>query len=106
MIKAEFFNSHNGKLIGFHIKGHSGYAENGRDIICAFVSSAAYMAANTITEVIGVKAKAEDKDGDMLVCVDEKDAVKCRTILEGLKLHLINTEEQYPEFLKVSYTEV
>jgi len=106
MIKAEFFVTHNGRLVGFHISGHSGYAQSGSDIVCAFVSSAAYMAANTITDVICADARAEDSDGDMLVRVQEKDADLCKNVLEGLKLHLENTEEQYPDYLTVTYTEV
>ena len=106
MIKAEFLVSHERDILGFHIKGHSGFDSSGRDIICAFVSSAAYMTANTVTEIIGADAFAEDNDGEMLVRVEKKDAEKCRISFEGLKLHLINTEEQYPNYLKVIFTEV
>ena len=106
MIKAEFLVSHERDILGFHIKGHSGFDSSGRDIICAFVSSAAYMTANTVTEIIGADAVAEDNDGEMLVRVEKKDTEKCRIIFEGLKLHLINTEEQYPNYLKVIFTEV
>ena len=98
MIRAEFLTAPDGKLLGFHIHGHSGMAEAGSDILCAFVSSAAYMAANTITEIIGVDAQAADGDGDMLVRVNENDAGSCRVVLEGLRLHLMNTEEQYPNY--------
>lgn len=105
MIRAELF-AEKGLLSGFHISGHSGWDEEGRDIICAFVSSAAYMAANTITDVIGVQALTEVSDGDMLVRIRPENAQRCKDILEGLKLHLLNTEEQYPEFLKVKLTEV
>ncbi len=93
-------------LIGYHIAGHAGYAESGEDVICAFVSSAAYLTANTITEVMGVQAQADADDGDMRVIVSRKDALRCRDALEGLKLHLLNTEEQYPEFINVIITEV
>ena len=106
MIVAEFFVTKDKQILGFHISGHSGMAESGSDIICAFVSSAAYMAANTITDVIHAKAQAEDSDGDMLVSVDKNDADLCQDILAGLKLHLINTEEQYPQYLQVNYSEV
>ena len=105
MIIAELF-AEQGRLTGFHISGHSGYDEEGKDIICAFVSSAAYMAANTMTDIIGVKARTDVSDGNMLVRVSSKDAERCKDILEGLKLHLMNTEEQYPEFLQVIFTEV
>ncbi len=106
MIRAEFFADRDGLLKGYHISGHSGYDESGRDIICAFVSSAAYLTANTITEVMGIAAEAEVADGDMRFMVSGKDAVRCRDALEGLRLHLLSTEEQYPEFLKVINTEV
>ncbi len=106
MIRAEFFADRDGLLTGYHISGHSGFAESGQDIICAFVSSAAYMTANTITDVMGIDAEAQVSDGDMRFMVAKKDAARCRDALEGLRLHLLSTEEQYPEFLKVINTEV
>ena len=42
----------NDRLTGFDISGHAMFAESGSDIVCASVSSAAYMAANTVTAVI------------------------------------------------------
>lgn len=105
MIKAMFLRKH-GKYLGFHITGHAGMEESGKDIVCAFVSSAAYMAANTITDIIGISAQAQADEGDMYVRVSEKDADRCSDILAGLKLHLVNTEEQYPQYLKVTDTEV
>lgn len=106
MIVAELFADKNGVLTGFHISGHSMYDEAGKDIVCAFVSSAAYMAANTITDVIRANAKASARDGDMRVLVSPEDAHKCRDILEGLRLHLKNTQEQYPDYLQLILTEV
>ncbi len=106
MITAEFFVSSDGAVSGFHISGHAGMAEYGEDVLCAFVSSAAYMAANTITDVIRADAQAEACDGHMKVTAAEKDLVSCQVIFEGLKLHLLETEKQYPEHLKVIFTEV
>jgi hypothetical protein len=105
MIRAVFFASGN-QLLGYHISGHAGYEESGKDIVCAFVSSAAYMTANTITEVMGVEAQAEADEGDMMFRIGRKDAEKCKELLEGLRLHLLNTEEQYPQYLTVKTTEV
>lgn len=106
MINAEFFLADNGELLGFHIKGHSGMAESGKDVLCAFVSSAAYMAANTISDVIKADADIYEHDGEMYVMVKKDDAHLCRDILRGLKLHLLSTEEQYSDFISVNYTEV
>lgn len=95
-----------GELVGFWIQGHSDYAEEGSDIVCAAVSSAAYMTANTILEVLGISADVTAEDGDMRLRVSPKDAALCRTLFAGLKLHLIGLEEQYPTNIDVSYTEV
>ena len=87
----------------FIIKGHSGSAESGRDIVCAAVSSAAYMAANTVTEIFGVSAKAKVRDGYMkFEFNDSGEAVK---IIKGLRLHLSELQSEYPDFIKTT-TEV
>ena len=64
------------------------------------------MTANTVTDVICADAEASAKDGDMLLTVSERDRPKCQIILEGLMLHLNETEKQYPDNLKVILTEV
>ena len=99
MIKAVFFTDKQSRLSGFRISGHSMLAESGSDVLCAFVSSAAYMTANTITDIICANATAEVHDGDMKVMVCEK-IPDCQVILEGLLLHLSATEKQYPDYLK------
>ncbi len=102
MITATFFIRESA-ITGFEIKGHSGSAEYGWDIICAAVSSAAYMAANTVTEIMGLEAKADVNDGYMYFTV--KGGKSAEDILRGLKLHLEGLSEQYPDFVKVT-TEV
>jgi uncharacterized protein YsxB (DUF464 family) len=104
MICAEFFTQPNGGLSGFCISGHNG--RSGEDIICAAVSSAAYMTANTITDIIKAEAHITVDDGYMLVRILPKEITSCRYLLEGFKLHMISLEEQYPQNINVSYTEV
>ncbi len=101
MIKAEF--SIRGADASFTVSGHSGSAESGRDIVCAAVSSAAFMAANTITEILGVDATAEADDGYMNVSFVNSEAAA--DIVRGLRLHLEQLSRQYPQFVKVT-TEV
>jgi uncharacterized protein YsxB (DUF464 family) len=65
MIKATFYktnyntqNNANEKelFIGFNIKGHSGYAEAGSDIVCASVSSMVMLFLNMAEGVFGVSS--------------------------------------------------
>ena len=55
---------------GFRVSGHTGV--RGKSIVCAAVSSACYMAANTITEIIGAAADVSEDDGYMRVIVNKK----------------------------------
>lgn len=83
-------------IYGFEISGHS--SEDGDDeigkIVCAAVSSAAYMAANTVTDIIGDVAEVFVDDAVMRFYV--KNPSDCTVkVLEGLRLHLTELSEQY-----------
>ena len=89
-------------LYGFNISGHSSLNcedETGK-IVCSAVSSAAYMAANTITEIIGDNAKAHVSDGEMHFEVINPSA-KTLAVLKGLKLHLTELSGQYSNNIKI-----
>ncbi len=100
MIKIDFFTSDD-LIEGFRISGHSGSAEAGSDIICSAISSAAYMAANTITEIVKCNVDADVSDGYMLVRVKSRIS-DAQQILEGLKLHFEALAADYPNNIKVT----
>ena len=105
MIKVTFYHS-SSELSGFKIKGHSGYATQGSDIVCAAVSSAAYMTANTVIEIMKLDAFAEiDENGGMTLKLNEADAHKAKDILLGFELHLKELTKQYPKNVTIT-TEV
>lgn len=108
MIKAEFYVTDNGNMVGFNISGHSGYANLGEDIVCAAVSSAAYMAVNTMSDVLGadIDIRTDDKLGIMRAHISEKDVAMCSDIMKGFKMHLVMLEEIYSKNIKVNYVEV
>ena len=98
------FNKDGGFITGFECKGHSMSAEHGQDIVCAAVSSACLMAANTVTDVIGLEADAAATDGYLRLEI--KDSPQpAQDILNGLEVHLRELEKQYPENIKVINTE-
>ena len=101
MIRVKFLIG-NKQLTGFEIKGHAMFAESGSDVVCAAVSSAAYMAVNTITEIIGADADASAQDGMMRVTLSQPDE-QTETVLRGLELHLTELSKQYPENIKIIY---
>ncbi len=100
------FLSKSESLYGFEIKGHSSNDCNDLEgkIVCAAVSSAAYMTANTITEIIGNECDIDFDDALMRVVVKNPD-VKSIAVLDGLKLHLTELSKQYSKRIKIT-TEV
>ncbi|MDE7389525.1 MAG: ribosomal-processing cysteine protease Prp [Lachnospiraceae bacterium] len=106
MTEVNFYTTGKGELLGFHVSGHSGFAEEGEDIVCAAVSSASYMAVNTITDVMHIDADISLDDAELVFRIFSKNASACRDILQGFKLHMLNLEEQYQNYIRVKYTEV
>ena len=105
MITAEFYSSHGSDdPAGFRVSGHTGI--RGQSVVCAAVSSACYMAANTITEILGIDADVSERDGYMIVTVTDDDIPKAKAILAGLRLHLEQLAGQYPKQIKILFSEV
>lgn len=102
MITVKFFTESN-VIKGFMVKGHSGLAERGADILCAAVSSACYMTVNTLTEVLKTDVRAEiNEDGYMKAVV--QDATKeAENLLRGFQIHISSLAKDYPKNLKVIY---
>ncbi len=104
MTRVEFFDQ-DGRITGFTVSGHSGYAEAGSDIICAAVSTAVQLAECTITDVLGnrVKTKVNKEEARITltlpaVCEDE-DTVQA--VLTGMMLTLCELRDQYPDYIEV-----
>jgi uncharacterized protein YsxB (DUF464 family) len=98
-----------GSVVSFHISGHSGFAEKGKDIVCAGVS------AITQTAVIGLKAhlsvqpQVNRRRGRMDVVLpplDTKDAVKADLILSTMLLGLTSLQAGYPGYVQLETQEV
>ena len=83
------FHSAHSRLDGFVVEGHSGYAEEGSDIVCAAVSAAVGLTECTINEVMGVGALNDPSD-DL-----------CQTVMTGMLVYLQAMAEEYPENLIV-----
>lgn len=98
MIRAVFFEGES--KLGFEISGHAG-GNRGKDIVCASVSSAAYMAANTITDILNISAEIRLNDDGFLSFFISEDNVSAKAIIDGLQLHLTALSKQYPKKIKV-----
>ena len=96
MIKCKIFFQ-NGKITGFETKGHSGYAEHGKDIVCSAVSALAITAVNSIEKLTDCGIDAETYDGYMKACLISTDDCDAQLILNSMMLGLTMISEQYPK---------
>lgn len=104
MIRAEFYESE-GKLTGFRVTGHAGFAESGQDIVCAAVSTAISLTANIITD--GFFMEADVSAGDnVITCKVNSPDDRTQAVLSVLKAQLGIIIEEFPNTIKIITTEV
>ena len=101
------FHSAEGRLDGFAVSGHSGYACEGSDIVCAAISDVVGLVECTINEVLGLAApvKARQKEGFLSLKLPgglgQTNEATCQNLLAGLMVYLQALGEEYPDNLAV-----
>ncbi len=94
------FSSSDAHWRAFAVRGHAGFAESGRDIVCAAVTSATELAVNTVTDVLCVPAKVCVEEDSVALWLDRPD-VQAQALIEGLYRHLCLLAEQVPGCIRV-----
>lgn len=101
------FHSEGGRVVGFDLAGHSGYADEGSDIVCASVSSAANVAAAVVNDVLGLSASVKSDAARALLSfripggLSETDEATCQNLFAGMMVYLSELSREYPAFLAV-----
>lgn len=99
MTNISFFKR-NDLIIGLEVKGHTGKANRGEDLLCAQISTVAQLAIVGIEEVCKINGFHEISDGYLKLTVSEKDAkfekvqIVFKTCLESFKSIIID-EKKY-----------
>ena len=86
--------------------GHSGYAENGADIVCSAVSTLMETLANGLTEVVNAKAKVvvDEEIPHLCVTLDEEDQEKCKyaqVLMQSTLLGIKGVAQEFSKFIKI-----
>ncbi len=98
------------EINGFIVEGHSGYAEEGMDIVCASVSILTYTVLNSINLVAGIEPEdiSYEVDEDIgLMSVktlknNDKTDVIYRSFIVGIELLLAD----YSQYITLKFEEV
>ena len=94
-----------GRISEVTVKGHSGYAEEGSDIVCAAVSAVVQTALMGVLSYAEHNADYKIRDGYLHLSVptanDETDNIRIDAIMETMLLGLKDVETGYASFVKV-----
>ncbi|MCI2430163.1 ribosomal-processing cysteine protease Prp [Candidatus Acetothermia bacterium] len=104
MTSVEISRDSDRKIFAFRSLGHTDYAEEGKDIVCAGVSTLLQTAVLGLEEYLKLDPKVEHEKG-LLHCQLERDIFLNREIdavLETMVLGLKSLEREYPEHLRVT----
>ena len=84
------------------IRGHSGYAAQGSDIVCAAVSALFLTMANSISEYTNDLVTVRTEPGDGAVIWQGNCSEKARLLLASCLLGLRGIAEQYPDHVTLN----
>ena len=91
------FHMEGERIVGFTVQGHSGYADEGSDIICAAVTN----------DVLGLGAAVKVRESDASITMkipgglSEANETTCQTLLAALMVHFASLHEEYPDHISV-----
>lgn len=86
--------------------GHSGYAEEGQDIVCSAVSTLMETLANGLTEVVKaeVNVLVDETIPHLSVTLNEEDSDKCKhaqVLMQSTLLGIKGVAQEFSKFIKI-----
>ncbi|MBE6964325.1 MAG: ribosomal-processing cysteine protease Prp [Ruminococcaceae bacterium] len=101
------FRTEGDRIIGFDSQGHSGYAEEGADIVCAGITSAIRLVDATINDVLGLAASVKVREENASISfrlpggLSETAEYACQSLLTGLMVYFTELHDEFPENIEV-----
>lgn len=102
MTKITIFRK-NELICGYQVKGHSGYAEEGSDIVCSAISVATQMALVGLKEVLKLNIESCVQDGFVKVEILNEGYIdkSVQTILISMEKTLEDISKNYARYVKL-----
>ena len=94
--------------VALEVSGHSGYGQNGFDIVCAGISALAQTVILSITRLIRIQQNVTKSEGLLkteiiLKETDTEQNSKLILILETLLIGLLEINKEYPGSVKIEF---
>ena len=86
MTRAVITVNGDGEYLGFHVYGHTGYAEEGEDIVCAGVSAIVINTVNCLEDLVHepVTCSYEEESGDITCSFDSPPSDKASFLIDTM----------------------
>ena len=105
MISAVLYRE-NGRYTGFDASGHSGYAEEGSDIVCAAVSILTCTCVNALESVCGLVPRVTaNREGILSFSLPKRTAEEdagAQILMGALRQGLSDLAEAYPQYVQLT----
>ena len=101
------FLTEEARIVGFDAQGHSGYAAEGEDLVCAAVTSAVRLVEATVNDVMGLCAAVKVGEQDTAISFRLPGGLAptaestCQNLLTALMVYLAKLHDEYPENIEV-----
>ncbi len=93
--------------VSFHSKGHAGYDESGKDIVCAAVSALIITTVNSIESFTEDSIELEERSGDVFFQFSDPVSERSILLMDALVLGLSQIQESCDgKYLEVITKEV
>ena len=94
------------RISGFEISGHTGYAEEGSDIVCSAVSSVSQMALLGIKDVLKLNIFFEISDGFLKLSLGENvENESAQVLLKSMEKSVREIQKEYGNYVKLEVKE-
>ena len=101
------FHTEGSRITGFDAVGHSGFAHEGEDIVCAAITSTIRLIECTLNDVMGICAavKVNEKSAAISLrlpgSLGQTAESTCQTLLTGMMVYLSELHGEYPDNIEV-----
>ena len=105
------FHTQGSRITGFDAEGHSGYAQEGEDIVCSAVTSAVRLVECVLNDVMGLCAAVKVNEASARITLRLPGSLgqaaedTCQNLLAGMMVYLTGLHGEYPGFIEVMEAE-
>lgn len=108
MTKITFETNENGQFSSLDVIGHSGFAEEGEDIVCAAISSAVMLTHALLYDVqrIPVDTVIEEDGTHIRFTLPQEYLAQGQDGIHAFYMHIKELEQEYKDYISVMEVQV